>query len=388
MAVSGERAREVGIPAKREHRGAVNGAAPPRADVVGSMLRPSYLLDARAELEAGELRPPEYKRIEDRAVDEVIALQEATGVDLVTDGEMRRGTWLGPLTETVEGFEHMPGELRTWYSPEGPVTEELPFVVTGELRQRRSLVAEEHSYARGRARRAVKATLPSPLALCLRWSPRASTAAYRDPFAMVADAVEITRANVRELVELGCENVQIDAPELATLVQAETREWYASRGMPAERMLTEGIDLINSAVAGVGGARFGIHLCRGNGMGKWMAEGGYDHIAGALFERATAFDAYLLEYDDHRSGSFEPLAGVPDDRMVVLGLVSSKRPELESPAELRGRIDEAARFVDRERLALSTQCGFASGYLGNPITEEVEEAKLRLVAEVAHGAWG
>jgi 5-methyltetrahydropteroyltriglutamate--homocysteine methyltransferase len=248
-------------------------------------------------------------------------------------------------------------------------------------------VAEEYAYARARARVPVKVTLPSPLALCLRWSPSASTAAYRDAFEMVADAVEIVRGNIRELAEQGCTNVQIDAPELATLVQAETRDWYAERGMPAERMLTEGIDLIN-AVADVPGVTYRIHLCRGNGMGKWMAEGGYDYIAQALFERATAFDAYLLEYDDERSGGFEPLQHVPDDKVVVLGLVSSKHPELELPDEVAARIEEAARYVPLERLALSTQCGFASGAPGNPISADVEEAKLRLVVEVAERVWG
>jgi 5-methyltetrahydropteroyltriglutamate--homocysteine methyltransferase len=134
--------------------------------------------------------------------------------------------------------------------------------------------------------------------------------------------------------------------------------------------------------------RLGIHLCRGNNAGMWMASGGYEYIAQALFERATAFDAFFLEYDDARSGSFEPLAGAPDDKQVVLGLVSTKRPDLETPGELRGRIDEAARFFPHDQLGLSTQCGFASIVVGNPITEADEEAKLRLVADTAHAAWG
>jgi 5-methyltetrahydropteroyltriglutamate--homocysteine methyltransferase len=153
-------------------------------------------------------------------------------------------------------------------------------------------------------------------------------------------------------------------------------------------MLTEGIDLINAMVEGVSGVRLGIHLCRGNNAGMWMASGGYEYIAQALFERATAFDAFFLEYDDARSGSFEPLAGAPDDKQVVLGLVSTKTPALETPEELRGRIDEAARFVAHDQLGLSTQCGFASIAAGNPITEADEERKLRLVADTAHAVWG
>jgi 5-methyltetrahydropteroyltriglutamate--homocysteine methyltransferase len=152
-------------------------------------------------------------------------------------------------------------------------------------------------------------------------------------------------------------------------------------------MLTEGIDLINGMVQGVSGVRLGIHLCRGNNAGMWMASGGYDYIAGALFERATAFDAFFLEYDDPRSGSFDPLAGAPDDKQIVLGLVSTKVPELETRDGLHARIEEAARFFPRDQLGLSTQCGFASVAAGNPLSEEDEEHKLRLVAQTAHAAW-
>jgi 5-methyltetrahydropteroyltriglutamate--homocysteine methyltransferase len=176
---------------------------------------------------------------------------------------------------------------------------------------------------------------------------------------MFADAVDIVRSEVLELAALGCTYIQLDAPELATLVDPATRAWTESRDMPAERMLTEGIDLISASVANVPGVRFGIHLCRGNNAGMWMSEGGYDHIAEALFKRAKGFDAFLLEYDDARSGTFEPLSVAPEDKEVVLGLVSTKKPELESATELRDRIEEAARFFPREQLALSTQCGFA-----------------------------
>jgi 5-methyltetrahydropteroyltriglutamate--homocysteine methyltransferase len=184
------------------------------------------------------------------------------------------------------------------------------------------------------------------------------------------------------------EYIQVDAPELATLVDPRIRDWAQALGFSAERMLSEGIDLINSMVQGISGVRLGIHLCRGNNAGMWMASGGHDYIAKALFERATAFDAFFLEYDDARSGSFEPLAGAPDDKQVVLGLVSTKKPDMETADELAGRIDDAARFFPREQLGLSTQCGFASIVDGNPISEAHEEHKLRLVADTAHAAWG
>jgi 5-methyltetrahydropteroyltriglutamate--homocysteine methyltransferase len=229
--------------------------------------------------------------------------------------------------------------------------------------------------------------VPSPLVLYGFWSPKHSTGAYKDAFAMFADAAEVGRSEIQELVSLGCEYIQVDAPELATLVDPRVRDWAERLGFGAERMLTEGIDLINGMVEGISGVRLGIHLCRGNNAGMWMASGGYDFIAKALFERATAFDVYCLEYDDARSGSFEPLAGAHDDKQVVLGLVSTKTPELETTEQLHARIDEAARFFPREQLGLSTQCGFASIVAGNPIGEQEEERKLRLVAETAHAVW-
>jgi 5-methyltetrahydropteroyltriglutamate--homocysteine methyltransferase len=219
------------------------------------------------------------------------------------------------------------------------------------------------------------------------WSPKHSSGAYKDAFAMFADAAEVGRSEIQELVSLGCEYIQVDAPELATLVDPRVRDWAERLGFGAERMLTEGIDLINGMVEGISGVRLGIHLCRGNNAGMWMASGGYDFIARALFERATAFDVYCLEYDDARSGSFDPLAGAPDDKQVVLGLVSTKTPEVETTEQLHGRIDEAARFFPREQLGLSTQCGFASIAAGNPLSEQDEERKLRLVAQTAHAVW-
>jgi 5-methyltetrahydropteroyltriglutamate--homocysteine methyltransferase len=361
-----------------------------RAEVVGSMLRPTYLARARAELQAGALTPAAFKRIEDRAVDQVIAAQEGSGVEVVTDGEMRRYMFMGPITETVEGIELVEeGNPMPWADEQqGEFEWILPMAVTSKLRKVRSLVCEEYSYARGRARKPLKVTVPSPLILYGLWNPRYSTAAYDDAFAMFADAAEVGRSEIQELVALGCEYIQVDAPELATLVDPRVRDWAQDRGLPAERMLTEGIDLINSMVEGISGVRLAIHLCRGNNAGMWMASGGYDYIAEALFQRATGFDAYLLEYDDPRSGSFEPLAQAPDDRQVVLGLVSTKSGDEESADDITARVKDAGRHFPLEQLGLSTQCGFASVADGNPLGEEAQERKLRLVAEVAESVWG
>jgi methionine synthase II (cobalamin-independent) len=360
-----------------------------RAEVVGSMLRPSYLKDARAAFEAGQMTVQQFKRVEDRAVDQVIAMQEGAGVDVVTDGEMRRFLFMGPITETVAGIELVEhGDPMPWASPEGETEWASPAAVTGKLQKKRSLVCEEYSYARSRARLPLKVTVPSPLVLYGFWNSRYSTSVYSDAFAMFADAAEVGRSEIEELVALGCEYIQVDAPELATLVDPRVRDWAEAQGMPAERMLTEGIDLINGMVAGVSGVRLAIHLCRGNNAGMWMASGGYDYIAGALFGRATAFDAFLLEYDDPRSGSFEPLADAPEDKQIVLGLITTKSAREETVDEIASRVADAARSFPREQLGISTQCGFASIAAGNPITEEVEERKLRLVGQVADTVWG
>jgi 5-methyltetrahydropteroyltriglutamate--homocysteine methyltransferase len=302
---------------------------------------------------------------------------------------MRRFLFMGPITETVAGIEMVEhGTSMPWASPEGETVWTSPAAVTSKLRKKRSLVCEEYSYARGRARLPLKVTVPSPLVLYGFWNTQHSTGAYADAFAMFADAAEVGRSEVQELAALGCEYIQVDAPELATLVDPRVRDWAEAQGMPAQRMLTEGIDLINGMVDGITGARLAIHLCRGNNAGMWMASGGYDYIASALFERATAFDAFLLEYDDPRSGSFEPLATAPHDKQIVLGLVTTKRASEDQASGIVARVDEAARSFPREQLGVSTQCGFASIAAGNPITEEDEERKLRLVAEVADSVWG
>jgi len=260
--------------------------------------------------------------------------------------------------------------------------------VTDKSLRRRSLATEEFAYARGKAKKMLKLTLPSPMMLALLWSPEHSTVAYSDPFALFADAVDILRQEVHELAALGCRYIQIDAPELATLVDTTQRQaTYVTRGVSPERMLGEGIDMLN-ALVDAPGVTFGLHLCKGNNAGHWMSEGSYDVISKQVFQRATKYDIILLEYDDHRSGSFEALRDVPQDKIVVLGLVSTKKTSVESPDELAVRIADASRYFPREQLALSTQCGFASVFKGNPVTEAIQEQKLQLVVNVAKQVWG
>ena len=299
-----------------------------RADTIGSLLRPAYLHEARQTWHAGQLSLPEFKRVEDRAVNEAIALQEAAGLEVVTDGEMRRLLFTGTLTEAIDGLESVPGPSWQWHGqkPEDDMMFQAPVCVTGKIRRRRSLATEEFAYARGRTEKLLKITLPSPLMLALFWSPEHSTAAYTDPFALFADAVDILRQEIRELADLGCQYIQVDAPELATLVDASQRQsTYEARGISPERMLGEGVEMLN-AIADAPGVTFGLHMCRGNNAGHWMSQGGYEAISKQVFQQATRYDIILLEYDDWRSGSFEPLADIPRDKTVVLGLVRVPLP--------------------------------------------------------------
>ena len=364
-----------------------------RAEVIGSMLRPEYLKQARKRWQAKEISTREFKEIEDRAVDEMITLQENCGVDVITDGEMRRTHFIAPLTDVISGVKPIPAFTRVWRRPhekdqKGEQTNiQVQFAVVEKIRRLRSLTSEEFTYARRRAKRPLKVTLPSPLMMTLRWSPQYSRDAYPDPFDLFRDAAAIMHQEAQELAALGCEYIQIDAPELGMLCDPDRRKQdFADQGMDPDRLLTEGMDIVNS-VAEVPGVSFALHVCRGNNKGYYVGEGGYDAVAKEVFSRAKNFDRFLLEYDDWRSGSFEPLRNVPKDKAVILGLISTKRIELEPAGEVAKRIEEAARYFPRDQMGLSTQCGFGTVWEGNPIPESTQEAKLRLVAEIAHRTW-
>jgi 5-methyltetrahydropteroyltriglutamate--homocysteine methyltransferase len=361
-----------------------------RAEIIGSLLRPSYLKDARRAWEAGQLSTVEFKRSEDRAVNAAIALQEEAGLDIVTDGEMRRALFTGTLTEAIEGISPIPGQAWHWFgqTPSDEIDYQPPVSITSKIRRRRSLATEEFAYVRGQAHKPLKITLPSPMMLFFAWSPAHSTTAYKDPFDLFTDAVDILRQEVRELSALGCQYIQIDAPEVATLVdQFQRRTAFEARGISPERMLNDGVEMLN-ALADAPGVTFGLHMCKGNNAGHWMSRGGYEAISKQVFQRATKYQVLLLEYDDARSGSFEALRDIPRDKIVVLGLVSTKTNALESAEGLVARIEEASNYFPRDQLALSPQCGFASVMTGNPISEATQQGKLRLVAEVAHRIWG
>jgi 5-methyltetrahydropteroyltriglutamate--homocysteine methyltransferase len=359
-----------------------------RSDVIGSLLRPDYLKEARARLAAGELSDADFKRIEDRAVDEAIALQVEAGLEVVTDGEMRRYAFFGHLIDAVEGFDKLGGWAIPFHDESG---DEIVFarpVVVSRLKRRRHLCSEEFSYLRARVGdRAGKATLISAQQAAAYYDPEKSKGAYATIDAYLADVVDILRAEIAELIRLGCTYIQLDAPQYAALLDPAIREGYRQRGNDPDRLLDRCIELDNAVIGDHPGITFGIHLCRGNNQSKFYASGGYDPIAEQVFRR-THFGRFLLEYDDDRSGSFAPLQHVPDDRTVVLGLVTTKKPALEARETLIERINEATKYIPLERLALSPQCGFASTEEGNNLSGADQAAKLRLVADTAREVWG
>ena len=357
-----------------------------RSDVVGSLLRPAYLKEARERHEAGKLSEAEFKRTEDRAVDEAVELQKRTGIEVITDGEMRRYAFFGHLIDAVEGFDKFGGWAIPFRNEKG---EELVLprpVVVSKLRRKRPLCAEEFTYLRARSSHPSKTTMISAQQAAAYYDSKKSAGAYPKIDAYLADLVDILRDEVQELIHLGCTYIQIDSPQYAALLDPQLREGYRQRGNDPDRLLDLSTEMDNAVIGDHPGITFGLHLCRGNNQSKFYAAGDYGPIT-RIF-RQTRFQRFLLEYDDERSGGFEPLRQVPEDRTVVLGLVSSKKAALESKEELKHRIEQASAFIALERLALSPQCGFASTVEGNLLTPADQEAKLRLVAETAEQVWG
>ena len=359
-----------------------------RVEHVGSLLRPQYLLDARAAYAGGALTPAELKAAEDRAVREAVALQDELDLPVVGDGEMRRESFQAELTAACDGFSGVDLDAwlwGSWHSDEvGDATIARPpdLAVTAPLRKRRNLAAEEFTFMRASTDRQIKVTLPSPTLFANLWSPEQSAAAYPSLDAFMADVVQILRDEVAELVRLGCDYIQLDAPHYPLLVDPAWREFYESRGWPFKRWLSYGIELDNAVIEAGRPATFGFHLCRGNQLSRWLVSGGYEPIAGPIFGSVNA-DRLLLEYDDERSGTFDPLRLVPDDKIIVLGLVTTKTSRVESADAVEARLRQAADLVGRDRLAVSPQCGFATSAAGNAITPEAERAKLALLARIA-----
>ncbi len=364
-----------------------------RVEHVGSLLRPPFLLDARAARARGDIGPAEFKAAEDRAVREVVALQDELDLPVVTDAEMRRESFQAELTAACDGFSGVSLDAwlwGTWHSDAvGDAMIERPadLAVTAPLHKRRNLAAEEFTFLRGCTSRQAKVTLPSPTLFANLWSPEKSAGAYSSLDAFMTDVAGVMCDEVRELVRLGCTYIQLDAPHYPLLIDPAWRAFYESRGWPVQRWLSYGIELDNAVIDAGRPATFGFHLCRGNQLSRWLVAGGYDPIAGPVFGNVHA-DRLLLEYDDQRSGTFDALDLVPADKVVVLGLVTTKTSRVESAQDIAARIRQASTHIGTERLAISPQCGFATSAAGNAITPQAQRAKLALLVQTARDLLG
>ncbi len=366
---------------------------PFRADHVGSLLRPRSLLQAREDLAAGTIDAAELRRLEDAAVEDVIALQREAGLRTVTDGELRRGSWHMDFIYRLDGISRASDNLAVHFkNAEG----DLDFTpaalrVDGRLGLSETIFGDDFAFLAQHASsgQTPKLTIPSPSMVHYRGGAASiDPDVYADQEGFWADLTAAYREQVRRVHELGCTYLQLDDTSLAYLNDPEQRRAMAERGEDSEHLHEAYIRHLNEALDGrPEGMTVTTHMCRGNFRDSWVAEGGYDFVAEALFNELTV-DGFFMEYDDERSGTFEPLRHVPADKLVVLGLVTTKRGELESKDTLKARLDEASRYIDLDQVCISPQCGFSSTFEGNSLSVDQEKAKLALLVEVADEVWG
>src|SRR5580692_9835613 len=360
-----------------------------RAQHIGSLLRPPELLQARAAHAAGGLPLEQLRAAEDRAILQVLEKQRQLGLDVVTDGEMRRGSWLTDMAEAVDGFVSDRVALE-WKGPGGGLEGSTAHAAGAKLRKARKMTGHEVPFLKKNARVPFKVTLPAPSNFMqISYKPGITEKFYPTHADLLKDLVEIVHDEVAWLVSEGVKYIQFDAPYYSHYLDTQRQEGMRQEGFDPYKELENAIAGDNAAMRGVqrGDVTFALHVCRGNSRSRWYAEGGYDLIAENLFGLLEV-DRFLLEYDTERSGGFEPLRLVPSGKSVVLGLVTTKEPRLESQSELRRRIGEASKFVPLEYLALSPQCGFASVAAGNLLSVEDQWQKLALVVDTARKVWG
>jgi methionine synthase II (cobalamin-independent) len=369
-------------------------STPPfRADHVGSLLRPPELLKAREDFQAGGIDAAQLRGVEDQAIRDVVAMQHDVGLQSATDGEFRRQSWHMDFIYAIGGIEKAPGDIKVQFRNADGVIEWTPAAIhVGEkLHLDHTIFADDFKFLQGLVADDVtpKLTIPSPSMVHYRGGRAAlDPDVYPDVDQFWADLTSTYAEEVKAVAGLGCRYLQFDDTSLAYLNDPVQREQMASKGEDAEHLHETYIRHINEALADrPEGLTVTTHLCRGNFRSSWAAEGGYDFVAEALFGDLDV-DGFFLEYDDARSGGFEPLRFVPKDKLVVLGLVTTKRPELESKDELKRRIEEASKFIGVQQLCLSGQCGFSSTVEGNALTYDQEVAKLRLIVETAAEVWG
>jgi 5-methyltetrahydropteroyltriglutamate--homocysteine methyltransferase len=373
-----------------------------RTDVVGSLLRPAYLKDARKQLDEGKFDEAEFKKLEDKAVRESVALQDSVGLDVLTDGEQRRLNFQESFGAAVEGFDAGASKVHTyekrvegaapgqrWEIPElgshgTAVSHRRP--VVSRLKLVRNIPLEEYRYAAGVTKTPVKVTLIGPDRISQRFAYEQSADIYKGMDDFVSDVVRIEREIITGLVNAGCKYVQIDAPGFTAYVDEPSMDQMRKRGEDPMANFSRSLKAEAAVVANYPGVTFGIHLCRGNQRSMWHREGTYDAIAERLFNELP-HDRFLLEYDTPRAGSFAPLRFVPKGKTVVLGLITTKTPELEKVDDLRRRVDEASKYIPADQLAISPQCGFASDVVGNLISADDQKRKLEVMVETARKVW-
>lgn len=364
------------------------GRPPFRADHIGSLLRPARLRQAFRRHAGGELSDSGFRRIQDESIRDVVRLQQEVGLEVATDGEFRRGSYWSRFVERAEGLDVRDAAF-TFRDDHGHEQSFTAPHVVGKVRRHAPITLDEFTFLRDTAEAMPKITMPSPSTMHFyRGRNYADPGTYDDAASFFRDLGAVYRQEIADLAKAGCRYVQLDEVALAMLCDPNARERVRADGADPEALAELYIDAINAAVA----ARpkemvIGVHMCRGNFKGKYLAEGGYEPVAEKLFARADV-NHFLLEFDTPRAGDFAPLRFVPKDKGVVLGLVSSKLPALEPLDLLRRRAEDAARRIDLDRLAVSPQCGFASTVAGNPVSEADERAKLRRVVETARAIWG
>ncbi|MQA84053.1 MAG: hypothetical protein GEV03_05320 [Streptosporangiales bacterium] len=360
------------------------------AENVGSLLRPAELLSARADHGAGRIDDEALRKAEDHAIERAIELQREVGLEIYSDGEYRRLSFLSTLADAVDGFTDGHSNL-AWRGDDSQEDRRSTAKVVGApIQQRRRLSAHEVPFLAANAPGPYKATVPDPTHFTIAsWQAGISDRAYPRRTDLLPDLTRIVRAEVETLIADGVPYVQLDAPGLTLLCDERVREQLSADGTDPDALLDACIEADRACVEGLSrdGVTIAMHLCRGNSRGRWIGEAGYDRLAAKLFQ-GVPVDTWLLEYDTERAGDFTPLRHMPRGVTVVLGLISTKTPRLEDPDDLARRIEEAARYVPAEDLALSPQCGFASIASGNPVTWDDQRRKLELTVNTARLVWG
>ena len=365
-----------------------NGRPPFRADHIGSLLRPPELRKAFRLHASGELADQAFRAVQDEAVRDVVKLQEACGLGVVTDGEFRRISYWEKFVRLTAGLVVKEAVFK-FHDDHGHEADFTAPYAEGRVSRRGPITLDEFAFVKGLTSAVPKITMPAPSTMHLyRYSDYAAPGLYRDPQEFFAELGRVYQDEIAELAAAGAQYVQLDEVALAMLCDPAARDKVKAGGHDPERLVDMYVDAINEAVKNrPANMVVGVHMCRGNYKGKYLSEGGYDSIADKLFNRADV-NHFLLEFDTPRAGDFTPLRLMPRNKGVVLGMVSSKIPQLESVDGLRRRADEAAKYVAAEQLAISPQCGFASTMGGNPVTESDERAKLKLCVDAATAIWG